>query len=110
MERRKDELQPCRRRAVAADIHPTLSKLLGCASENGKLLDVSVQLNFGMKKAEAQARTAEAKNTGCVFCALRDGPSVILRNELIFAIRDTTPVTACTRWFFPIGTLKPISN
>jgi hypothetical protein len=61
MERRKDELQPCRRRAVAADIHPTLSKLLGCASENGKLLDVSVQLNFGMKKAEAQARTAEAK-------------------------------------------------
>jgi diadenosine tetraphosphate (Ap4A) HIT family hydrolase len=47
-----------------------------------------------MKKTKAQARTAETENTGCIFCALRDGPSVILRNELTFAIRDTTPVTA----------------
>jgi ATP adenylyltransferase len=47
-----------------------------------------------MKQTKAQARTAEAENTGCVFCALRDSPSVILRNELTFAIRDTTPVTA----------------
>lgn len=29
----------------------------------------------------------------CVFCALRDGPNVVMRNELTFAIRDTTPVT-----------------
>lgn len=43
---------------------------------------------------KAQAWTAEAENTGCVFCASRDDQSVILRNELSFAIRDTTPVTA----------------
>lgn len=30
---------------------------------------------------------------GCVFCALRDGPRVVMRNRLSFAVRDTTPVT-----------------
>lgn len=35
--------------------------------------------------------TAEAEN--CIFCALRDGPNVVLRNELAFALRDATPVT-----------------
>jgi len=35
-----------------------------------------------------------AKETSsCVFCALRDDPHVILRNDLTFAVRDTTPVT-----------------
>ncbi|WP_089174965.1 HIT family protein [Bosea sp. AS-1] len=29
----------------------------------------------------------------CIFCALRDSPHVIMRNELTFAVRDTTPVT-----------------
>lgn len=29
----------------------------------------------------------------CVFCALRDGPRVVLRNRLSFAVLDTTPVT-----------------
>lgn len=33
------------------------------------------------------------RGAGCIFCALRDGQSVILRNKLAFAVRDTTPVT-----------------
>lgn len=29
----------------------------------------------------------------CIFCALRDDGRVIMRNQLAFAVRDTTPVT-----------------
>ena len=39
------------------------------------------------------ATTTDAEAQGCVFCALRDSPHVILRNRLSFAVRDTTPVT-----------------
>ena len=29
----------------------------------------------------------------CVFCAMRNSDRIVLRNELAFALRDTTPVT-----------------
>jgi ATP adenylyltransferase len=38
--------------------------------------------------------TINAQARGCVFCALRDGPGVVMRNHLSFALRDTTPVTS----------------
>ena len=47
-----------------------------------------------MKKAKTPSGTGKAGGSECVFCALRDGPSVISRNELAFSVRDTTPVTA----------------
>lgn len=47
-----------------------------------------------MKKAKAPAGIARAAGAGCVFCALRDRPDIISHNELVFSVRDTTPVTA----------------
>lgn len=47
-----------------------------------------------MTKAKAQHQITNADGFGCIFCALRGGPRVVLRNELAFAVRDTTPVTA----------------
>jgi hypothetical protein len=71
-----------------------LSKLLGCALENDKLPDASVQLKSRREENEGASTDSRSGNTWCVFCALRDIPSVILRNKLAFAIRDRTPVTA----------------
>jgi ATP adenylyltransferase len=46
-----------------------------------------------MTKAAAQLSPTDETND-CVFCALPDGPTVVLRNKLAFAVRDRTPVTA----------------
>lgn len=46
-----------------------------------------------MTKAKMQHPIPGPRASACVFCALRDGPNVVMRNELTFAIRDTTPVT-----------------
>jgi diadenosine tetraphosphate (Ap4A) HIT family hydrolase len=47
-----------------------------------------------MPKSKPRSPAANAAPDGCVFCASRDGPRVVARNELSFAVRDTTPVTA----------------
>ncbi|WP_438277082.1 HIT family protein [Nitrobacter sp.] len=46
-----------------------------------------------MTKATSQQPDVKTRAPDCVFCALRDGPAVVMRNELTFAVRDTTPVT-----------------
>lgn len=47
-----------------------------------------------MANAKMQPEMASAGPGACIFCALRDGPQVVMRNNLAFAVRDTTPVTA----------------
>jgi ATP adenylyltransferase len=44
-------------------------------------------------KAKRYDQITNTNGSGCIFCTSRDGPRVVLRNELAFAIRDTTPVT-----------------
>lgn len=46
-----------------------------------------------MTKLKLQRPLTSTDVSSCVFCALRDGPDVVLRNKLTFAVRDTTPVT-----------------
>ncbi|HMN70323.1 MAG TPA: HIT family protein [Rhodoblastus sp.] len=43
-----------------------------------------------------------APGGGCLFCALRDGPAVVMRNDLAFAVRDTTPVTPLHTLVLPL--------
>jgi ATP adenylyltransferase len=47
-----------------------------------------------MANAQMQHSTTDPRASACVFCGLRDGPNVVMRNELTFAVRDTTPVTS----------------
>lgn len=46
-----------------------------------------------MTDAKNQLSNTGLHAPGCVFCALRDTPNFVARNELTFAVRDTTPVT-----------------
>jgi len=46
-----------------------------------------------MANAKAQHAIEPARSGTCIFCALRDDARVVMRNELAFAVRDTTPVT-----------------
>ncbi|WP_412771861.1 HIT family protein [Nitrobacter sp.] len=46
-----------------------------------------------MTQAKSRQPDLKARAPDCVFCALRDGADVVMRNELTFAVRDTTPVT-----------------
>jgi ATP adenylyltransferase len=46
-----------------------------------------------MTKAKSETQASNAAGVGCVFCSLRDASNVVMRNELTFALRDTTPVT-----------------
>jgi len=48
-----------------------------------------------MTDAKSQQSDTGGHAADCVFCALRDEPTaIIMRNELVFAVRDTTPVTS----------------
>ncbi|CAM5459393.1 hypothetical protein AFEL58S_02948 [Afipia felis] len=47
-----------------------------------------------MTKAKAECASAGPDNSDCIFCTLRDGPHVVMRNALAFAVYDTTPVTS----------------
>jgi diadenosine tetraphosphate (Ap4A) HIT family hydrolase len=49
--------------------------------------------NRRMTKAKAECASIGPDNSGCIFCALRDGSHVVIRNALAFAVYDTTPVT-----------------
>lgn len=46
-----------------------------------------------MTKAKSEPQPSSVADAPCVFCALRDAASVVMRNKLAFAVRDTTPVT-----------------
>lgn len=46
-----------------------------------------------MTNAKARPAGESEGADSCIFCALRDGPHVVMRNALMFALRDTTPVT-----------------
>ncbi|MFD2031425.1 HIT family protein [Ancylobacter dichloromethanicus] len=47
-----------------------------------------------MTKAKSEPQPASVADAPCVFCSLRDATTIVMRNSLAFAVRDTTPVTA----------------
>jgi ATP adenylyltransferase len=51
-----------------------------------------------------EQKTPEVPDTHepCVFCALRTSSRIVIRNELAFALRDTTPVTDLHTLVLPI--------
>lgn len=61
-----------------------------------------MRLRINGVKSEVPEMNSTTNAAACIFCALRDDPRVVLRNDLTFAVRDTTPVTKLHTLVLPL--------